>query len=162
MCTFFLKNSFSFFSKTIIFQARQRHSYFNRFPHGWAIEEFIKSNLKNKCAYARKRRYLGDQTNRGVKKEGSDIGDDEEDNGANDGDDEVDYRDQANEEGPRDDEEINEGGDEIYGGGDEIVGGGDEIDDKGGDKFEGSAIADEDDEDDDDIEEYEEDYAGDE
>ncbi|KAF8224790.1 hypothetical protein L208DRAFT_1128737, partial [Tricholoma matsutake] len=38
----------------IIGAAQQRHSYFKRFPHGWPIEEFLKSNLKNKHAYARK------------------------------------------------------------------------------------------------------------
>jgi hypothetical protein len=33
--------------------------------HGWAIEEFIKSSLKNKCAYARKHGYLDEMTNFG-------------------------------------------------------------------------------------------------
>ncbi|KAF8237099.1 hypothetical protein L208DRAFT_1389937, partial [Tricholoma matsutake] len=56
--------------------ARQCHGYFKQFPHGWPIEEFLKLNLKNKCVYARKRGYLGDQTNR----------DKEEDNGGNDDD----------------------------------------------------------------------------
>ena len=84
--SFILKLIFFFFSKNIIFQARQRHTYFNRFPHGWAIEEFIKSNLKNKRAYARKRGYLGDQTNRGVKKEEGHDSDNEGDNGSKEGD----------------------------------------------------------------------------
>ena len=66
-----------FHSKKCILQARQRHTYFKKFPHGWAIEEFLKSNLKNKRAYARKRGYLGDQTNRGVESgEENKLGDD--------------------------------------------------------------------------------------
>lgn len=60
------------FSKNFILQARERHSYFRRFPHGWAIEEFLKANLKNKRAYARKRGYLGDQTNLGVERDEGD------------------------------------------------------------------------------------------
>ncbi|KAF8226537.1 hypothetical protein L208DRAFT_1499365, partial [Tricholoma matsutake] len=42
--------------------------YFKRFPHGWAIEEFIKSSLKNKCAYTHKQGYfqeLGKANNAG-------------------------------------------------------------------------------------------------
>lgn len=30
----------------------------NRFPHGWPVEEFLKTYLKNKRAYARKKGYL--------------------------------------------------------------------------------------------------------
>jgi len=65
-------------SLTLISQARQRHDYFKRFPHGWAIEEFIKSNLKNKRAYARNRGYLQEHTNT------DHVGSDEEDNTAPD------------------------------------------------------------------------------
>ncbi|KAF8235248.1 hypothetical protein L208DRAFT_1542504, partial [Tricholoma matsutake] len=42
--------------------------YFKQFPHGWAIEEFIKSSLKNKSAYACKQGYfqeLGNANNAG-------------------------------------------------------------------------------------------------
>ena len=39
-------------------QAREHHEYFKRFPHGWAIEEFIKTSLKNKRAYAHKQGYF--------------------------------------------------------------------------------------------------------
>jgi hypothetical protein len=49
-----------------------------KFPHGWAIEEFLKTNLKNKRAYARKRGYLVNQTNKGeesVEENNSDIND---------------------------------------------------------------------------------------
>ena len=58
---------FSFFSLTCmwIFQARERHNFFKRFLNGWAVAEFIKSNLKNKCAYACKRGYLQEATNLG-------------------------------------------------------------------------------------------------
>ena len=70
-----LKLKHLLFSKNFILQACERHSYFKRFPHGWAIEEFLKANLKNKRAYARKRGYLGDQTNVGVE---SDEGDKED------------------------------------------------------------------------------------
>lgn len=44
-------------------QARNRHGFFNRFAHGWVIEEFLKTYLKNKCSYARKVRCLEDNTN---------------------------------------------------------------------------------------------------
>ena len=43
---------------------RERHSFLNRFPHGWPIEEFIKTYLKNKRTYARKQGYLTENTNR--------------------------------------------------------------------------------------------------
>ena len=62
-------------------QARQRHSYLKRFPHGWAVEKFLKTNLKNKRAYARKHGYLEDKTNWG--REGS-KDDEDEDDGASD------------------------------------------------------------------------------
>lgn len=67
-----LKLKYFLFSKNFIHQARERHSYFRRFPHGWAVEEFLKANLKNKRAYARKRGYLGDQTNIGVESDKED------------------------------------------------------------------------------------------
>lgn len=71
-----------FFSITFILQARERHSYFKRFPHGWAVEEFLKSSLKNKRAYARKRGYLEDKTNGGTESdEGEDIDPDQGSNG---------------------------------------------------------------------------------
>lgn len=43
-----------------MFQARERHDFLNRYPHGWPVEEFLKTYLKNKRAYARKRGYLTD------------------------------------------------------------------------------------------------------
>ena len=70
-------------SLTLISQARQRHDYFKRFPHGWAIEEFIKSSLKNRRAYARSQGYLQEYTN--TEHAGSDEEDNEEDNEASDG-----------------------------------------------------------------------------
>lgn len=73
-------NPSSFFSE-VIFQARQRHSYLKRFPHGWAVEEFLKTNLKNKRAYARKRGYLEDKTNRGRERNKDD---EDEDDGVSD------------------------------------------------------------------------------
>ena len=33
-------------------------TYLNRFPNAWPVEEFLKTYLKNKHAYARKRGYL--------------------------------------------------------------------------------------------------------
>ena len=66
-------------SKNFILQAREYHNYFKKFPHGWAIEEFLKSNLKNKHSYAHKQGYLGDWTNQGVESgEGSKLGDGDE------------------------------------------------------------------------------------
>ena len=47
-------------------QARERQPYFKRFAHGWAIEEFLKSQLKNRRSYARKHGYLQDIANVGV------------------------------------------------------------------------------------------------
>ena len=46
-----------------MFQARERYNFLNRFPHGWPVEKFLKTYLKNKCAYARKRGYLVENTN---------------------------------------------------------------------------------------------------
>ena len=37
--------------------------YFKWFPHGWPIEEFIKSSLKNKHAYAHKKGYFKELSN---------------------------------------------------------------------------------------------------
>ena len=54
-------------TEAFIFKARERHSYLNRFPNAWPVEEFLKTYLKNKRAYARKRGYL---------KENKDPGDD--------------------------------------------------------------------------------------
>ena len=77
--------------KNTILQARQRHSHFKKFPHGWPIEEFLKSNLKNKRAYARRRGYLGDQTNRDREwnkgGEGSDDGNDDDEGAGDNGSD---------------------------------------------------------------------------
>ena len=36
----------------------------DRFPHCWPVEEFIKTYLKNKRAYARKQGYLVENTNK--------------------------------------------------------------------------------------------------
>ncbi|KAF8229723.1 hypothetical protein L208DRAFT_1154457, partial [Tricholoma matsutake] len=68
-----------------IIGAVSRHGYFKQFPHGWPIEEFLKSNLKNKRAYACKRGYLGDQTNRD--KEGDNGGEGSEGEGSEGSDD---------------------------------------------------------------------------
>ena len=43
--------------------ARERHHYLKCFPRGWPVEEFLKSHLKNRHAYACKRGYLEDNTN---------------------------------------------------------------------------------------------------
>ena len=42
----------------LILQAWQCHPYLKWFAHGWAIEEFIKSSLKNKCVYAHKKGFF--------------------------------------------------------------------------------------------------------
>jgi hypothetical protein len=60
-----------------IFQARERHNFLNRYPHGWPIEEFIKTYLKNKRTYARKQGYLMENTNQ--KQHRHDDEDDDED-----------------------------------------------------------------------------------
>ena len=60
-----------------MFQARERHNFLNRFPHCWPVEEFLKSYLKNKRAYARKRGYLTENTNQ---KQGWRQHDDDDDN----------------------------------------------------------------------------------
>lgn len=44
----------------MIYQAQARQPYFKKFAHGWAIEEFLKSQLKNRRAYARKNGFLED------------------------------------------------------------------------------------------------------
>lgn len=52
----------------VIGVAWEHHEYIKQFPHGWAIEEFIKSSLKNKSAYAHKQGYfqeLGNANNAG-------------------------------------------------------------------------------------------------
>ena len=46
-----------------MFQARERHNFLHQFPNGWPVEEFLKTYLKNKRAYARKRGYLTVKTN---------------------------------------------------------------------------------------------------
>ncbi|KAF9457720.1 hypothetical protein BDZ94DRAFT_1326070 [Collybia nuda] len=38
----------------IIRMAQSQHTYLKRFHNGWAVQEFIKSHLKNRRAYARK------------------------------------------------------------------------------------------------------------
>ena len=40
-----------------------RQPYFKKFAQGWAIEEFLKSQLKNRRAYARKHGFLQDIAN---------------------------------------------------------------------------------------------------
>jgi hypothetical protein len=40
-----------------------RHQFLHRFPHAWPVEEFIKTYLKNKRSYARKRGYLTERVN---------------------------------------------------------------------------------------------------
>ena len=77
----------------IITQARERQPYFKKFAHGWAIEEFLKSQLKNRRAYARKNGFLEDIKNLG--NQGSDSDSDspsdlDSDNGMNAGAEEVD------------------------------------------------------------------------
>jgi len=50
---------FSFlFTEGCTFQARERHSFLSRYPRGWPVEEFLKTYLKNKRAYARRKGYL--------------------------------------------------------------------------------------------------------
>ena len=51
------------FPFTQIPQAQEYHKYFKQFPHGWPIEEFIKSSLKNKRVYACKKGYLKELSN---------------------------------------------------------------------------------------------------
>ena len=51
------------FPFTQIPQAREHHEYFKQFPHGWPIEEFIKSSLKNKHTYAHKQGYFEELSN---------------------------------------------------------------------------------------------------
>ena len=51
------------FSFTQIPQAQERHECFKQFPHGWPIEEFIKSSLKNKHTYACKQEYFEELSN---------------------------------------------------------------------------------------------------
>ena len=51
------------FPFTQIPQAQERHKYFKQFPHGWPIEEFIKSSLKNKHTYAYKQEYFEELSN---------------------------------------------------------------------------------------------------
>ena len=46
-----------------MFQARERHHFLHQFPNGWPVEEFLKTYLKNKRSYARKRGYLNETTN---------------------------------------------------------------------------------------------------
>ena len=74
-----------------IIQARERQPYFKKFAHGWAIEEFLKSQLKNKHAYARKNGFLEDIKNLGNQGSDSDSpSDSESDDGMNAGAEEVD------------------------------------------------------------------------
>ena len=46
-----------------MFQARERHNFLHQFTHGWLVEEFLKTYLKNKHSYAHKRGYLTENTN---------------------------------------------------------------------------------------------------
>jgi hypothetical protein len=46
-----------------MFQAREQHAFLNRYPRGWPVEEFLKTYLKNKRAYARRQGYLTESTN---------------------------------------------------------------------------------------------------
>ena len=63
-----------------MFQVRERHNFLNQFPHCWPVEEFLKSYLKNKRAYACKRGYLTENTNQkqGWRQHDDDDDDDEE------------------------------------------------------------------------------------
>ena len=63
----------------------------NRYPQAWPVEEFLKTNLKNKRAYARKRGYLSDNTNQkqgrhddDAEEEKDDDDDEEEEDGGHD------------------------------------------------------------------------------
>ena len=77
-------------------QARERQPYFKKFAHGWAIEEFLKSQLKNKRAYARKNGFLEDIKNLGNQGSDSDSpSDSESDDGMNAGAEEVDEVDES-------------------------------------------------------------------
>ena len=40
-----------------MFQAHEHHDFLNRYPCSWPVEEFLKTYLKNKHAYARKQGY---------------------------------------------------------------------------------------------------------
>ena len=70
-----------------MFQARERHNFLNRFPHGWPVEEFLKTYLKNKRAYARKRGYLTENINQKQAQLDGDDDEEEEEEGDGDGDD---------------------------------------------------------------------------
>ena len=92
-----------------MFQARERHKFLNRFPHGWPVEEFLKTYLKNKRAYARKRGYLTENTNQ---KQAQHDDDDEEEEEEEDRDDkeEVGHMHVDDEEDGDDDDEQEENG----------------------------------------------------
>lgn len=79
-----------------MFQARERHSFLNRFPHGWPVEEFLKTYLKNKRAYARKRGYLKENTNQRQGRHDDD--DEEEEDGRDDDDEEQEEQEQEEQE----------------------------------------------------------------
>ena len=46
-----------------MFQAHEHHNFLHQFPHGWPVEEFITTYLKNKCSYACKQGYLPEMSN---------------------------------------------------------------------------------------------------
>ena len=94
-------------------KARQRQEYFKQFPHGWAIEEFIKSSLKNKRAYAHRHGYLQELKNASKASDGEHSGDDDN---AGDG---ADGNTGGNAGGNADDDDGSDGGEENGSGKDE-------------------------------------------
>ena len=58
-----------------MFQAREHHIFFNQYPGGWPVEEFLKTYPKNKCSYAHKKGYL---ENANQKQDSDDDGDDDD------------------------------------------------------------------------------------
>ena len=51
------------FTQNHMFQAREHHNFLNQYPCSWPVEEFLKTYLKNKCAYAHKQGFLTENTN---------------------------------------------------------------------------------------------------
>ena len=82
---------FRSFTQDCMYQARQQHSFLSRYSHGWPIEEFLKTYLKNKRAYGRKRGYLMGNTNKMDDVDDVDDGggDDDDDNGGDDVEEEI-------------------------------------------------------------------------
>ena len=74
----------------------------NRYPHAWPVEEFLKTNLKNKRAYARKRGYLRENTNQ---KQGQHDDDDAEEENDDDEEEDGGHDDEEEEDGGHDEEE---------------------------------------------------------